>query len=133
MPYVYQKGWHGIGCFDVLIDIDDNPYFIDANFRMTGMSASIFYKLNNQHPQAGNLFSLGAVYEGTKEDFMRDVASISTGQDGWLHILTLSQNDTIWRFNACFYFSNNEELKEKCIALSARNLQSKIFEEIQKS
>lgn len=126
LPFVFKKGWFGIGCFDILIDKNDQPYFIDANFRMTGMSAMLFYALNNPSPL--KTLSLGAVYEATNEDFVKHIAPLTTKNNGWLHILTLSQNGSTWRFNACFRYDSSEDLRAKADILRATGMQSGIFE-----
>lgn len=47
LPYARDLGWYGPGGFDVLLGDDDRYYFVDANFRMTGMTTFLYAAANS--------------------------------------------------------------------------------------
>ncbi len=126
LPYAYSKNWYGVGCFDILIDLNDKPYFIDANFRMTGMTAGIFHLLNSN--EKASLCTFTGTFTGSRNEFIKNVVDLANKENGWLNILSLSQNDDVWRFNLSFFYNNNAELTRKCRILRDNGVVSKIFE-----
>lgn len=124
LPFAKKLGWFGIGCFDVLIDNKNHCYFIDANFRMTGMSACIFYHRNTNHQT--NFLSFGGTFEGNSSSFDSNVLD-SCVKNNDLEILALSRNKKIWRFNGVISFSNKGDLMKKISRIKNTGIESEIF------
>jgi len=132
LPAVREMGWHGIGGFDVLIDKDNNAYFIDCNFRMTGMSAYHFMIANNEikHP----MLSIGGEFHGSQEEIISKLAPYAgvEGSKNFMQIITLTCYKNIWRFNAAVTFSNEKQLKDQLRTLLKAGVVSQTIEQFLK-
>lgn len=113
LPVVRQAGWYGVGCFDVLTDKQGNGYFIDCNFRMTGMSAYHFLVANGKikSPLAG----FTGTFIGSQPELERALLPYAgtASADKIMQIITLSFNDNCWRFNAALLFDSSAEIPSK--------------------
>lgn len=124
LPFVQKKGWYGIGCFDVLVDAAGNCYFIDANFRMTGMSACIFNKINKDLKTS--VLSFGAKFSGSEEALRSALEGhIQTNK---ITLFAMSKNDTNWQINGCINYETGSDLHETITSLKSSNVKSAIFE-----
>jgi carbamoylphosphate synthase large subunit len=113
LPRVRNKGWYGIGGFDVLVDEDGNPYFIDCNFRMTGMSAYHFLIANKilEKPIAAFSGQFVGTAEELKEKLYQYGSRHSSGK--FLQLITISKHEDTWRFNGTISFITHEDLRER--------------------
>jgi hypothetical protein len=126
LPKIRAMGWYGIGCFDVLIDEAERHYFIDCNFRMTGMSAFLILQHNGELPP--NLLTFNSEFEGTENDFESRIVPLSIpSSENKLHIVALSRNKNIWRLNCAISFNSVEDLKETAHLMLKHGLQSKVL------
>ncbi|MDB5182781.1 MAG: hypothetical protein JWO47_565 [Candidatus Saccharibacteria bacterium] len=124
LPKVRDMGWYGIGGFDVLVDDTGKAYFIDCNFRMTGMSAYHFMIANQKlkRPVAG----FSGEFIGKSEDLIKKLSEYG-GKDAngkFLQIITMSRHDDTWRFNGTISFKNDKELKEYASLLLFADVES---------
>ncbi|MES2971230.1 MAG: hypothetical protein V4702_02845 [Patescibacteria group bacterium] len=110
LPHVREMGWYGVGCFDVLPDKSGNLYIIDANFRMTGMTAYLMLTANQQINQP--LVSFSGEFTGTLKNFedMLDQMSSDYDRKRKVHILALAVNDGVCRFNAAILYDTYAEI-----------------------
>lgn len=113
LPKVREKGWYGIGGFDVLVDEDGNPYFIDSNFRMTGMSAYHFLLANKVLERPIAAFS--GQFVGSAEELQEKLYSYASkhANDKFLQLITISKHEDTWRFNGTISFITQEDLRER--------------------
>jgi hypothetical protein len=109
LPKVRAKGWYGIGCFDVLEDRNGNHYFIDCNFRMTGMSAYHFLRSNDIIK--GAMISFGASFNGTQQQLENLLSPLLSQQaSSGLQLIALSHHDDIWSFNTALSYDTHEDV-----------------------
>ncbi len=106
LPRVRRMGWYGVGCFDVLIDEYDKPYFIDANFRMTGMTTYHFMRAAQKISVP--LISFSGSFKGTQEAFENIMGPLAGKHvpDRTLQIIALNHHDNTWGFNAALMLPN---------------------------
>ncbi len=113
LPKVRKMGWYGIGGFDILIDEIGRPYYIDCNFRMTGMSAYHFMVANGEVTVP--LVSINGEFNGTYkelEDKLYPYSSVNSPEK-FLQIIALSRHEDKWQFNATISFQCGKQLKER--------------------
>lgn len=113
IPRVRARGWHGIGGFDVLVDADGQAYFIDANFRMTGMSA--YHFLIDSGVIHRPIMSVLGEFHGT-EDQLRVALGphLAVGsQNRFLKLICLSRHGDVWRFNGALEYTSEADLAHK--------------------
>lgn len=129
LPKVRKAGWYGVGCFDILTDANDKGYFIDCNFRMTGMSAYHFLVANKRikTPLAG----FSGVFCGSQEEFEQALLPYGgKGKDRIMQIITLSHHDKDWNFNAALFFENDEQLRSHARLLLNAGIKSQALESL---
>jgi len=112
LPYVRKMGWYGIGGFDILVDQDGKAYFIDCNFRMTGMSAYHFMIANNILKKPIAAFS--GEFIGSADELRAKLSAYGhhKAEGRFLHLIAISKHENTWRFNGAITFNNETELKE---------------------
>lgn len=113
LPGIRRMGWYGIGGFDVLLDSKKHPYFIDSNFRMTGVSAYHMLVANGKIKPP--LISFGAEFNGTKQDFELALAQYASKDavNKFIQIIALSRDGDEWHFNAALNFDKPSDLLQK--------------------
>lgn len=124
LPKVREMGWYGIGGFDVLLDDTKKAYFIDCNFRMTGMSSYHFLIANKVLKKPVAAFS--GEFKGTAGEFKEKLGMYGGSQSAnkFLHIVAISRHEDIWRFNGTVSFLNDNELKERAGLILASGVRS---------
>lgn len=124
LPKVRDMGWYGIGGFDVLVDQSGQTYFIDCNFRMTGMTAYHFLIANGAI--RAPIFSFSAEFKGDKEALVRCLQPYvgGGGRDNFLHLISLSNHDKVWRFNGALSFTTIEEQRARAKLLLDHGVES---------
>jgi len=124
LPYVRAKGWYGIGGFDILVDDTGKAYFIDCNFRMTGMSAYHFLIANKRI--ISPLLSFSGEFYGNKEDFEKAILPFagvaSVGR--FVHLIALSKNDNTWRLNGALCFDTPDQLQDRATVILNAGIRS---------
>lgn len=133
IPRVRDRGWYGIGGFDILVDEHDNAYFIDANFRMTGMSA--YHFLIDRGIVKRPMMSVMGAFTGDEAALRAALGSYAAAaSDGrYLKMICLSRNGNTWRFNAALEYSNDEELLARVNELLAAGVESEVLETVRRS
>lgn len=113
LPVIRDMGWYGVGGFDVLIDSLDRPYFIDCNFRMTGMSA--FHLLVANGNITRPLISFGGEFKGSKAEFRRKLLPCGgrSSKSKFLQLIALNRDGDNWSFNAALLFDNPTQLSRR--------------------
>lgn len=128
LPEVRRKGWFGIGGFDVLMSKDERFYFVDPNFRMTGMSV---YDLLAQNKEIKKpLLSFSGTYSGSQTDFKNLMAKIarvgSTEQK--LFLTALTEHDGVFRFNSALLFDDRADIPKLSRELIGSGIQSQVLD-----
>jgi len=124
LPHVRSMGWHGIGGFDVLIDEKGLAYYIDCNFRMTGMSAYHFMVANNEITEP--LVAITGRFNGGSEEFESTMYPYagSKSSDRFLQIVAMTRHKDAWQFNASLSFSSEAELMTRARMLLGCGVES---------
>ncbi len=124
LPKIRDMGWYGVGCFDVLCDEQDRLYLIDANFRVTGMSAYHFLISNGVIKKP--LLSFGGEFVGSREQFEQRLfpyASKNSRQQ-MVQMIALTRYGNTWSFNGALAFDNHLQLKSRAWALLQQGIKS---------
>ncbi|MBP9761456.1 ATP-grasp domain-containing protein [Candidatus Saccharibacteria bacterium] len=130
VPQVRAKGWHGIGGFDVLVDENDRAYFIDANFRMTGMSA--YHFLIDAGKIHRPMMSVLGTYNGSEADLRQAFGkhAAQKSPDRFLKIICMSRHEDTWRFNGALEYTSEEDLARKVKQLIDIGVKSSVLETV---
>jgi hypothetical protein len=130
IPKVRAKGWYGIGGFDVLVDGHGKAYFIDANFRMTGMSA--YHFLIDRGLIQRPMMSIMGTFVGDEQS-LRDALSSFAAVDApnrFLKIICMSRNNDVWRFNAALEYADEQQLARRIEQVLAARIESEALESV---
>jgi len=127
LPKVRDMGWYGIGGFDILVDKEGEAYFIDCNFRMTGMSA--YHFLVDKGTIKRPIMSISGEIEGEEADFRNIMEPFSSNKakNKFLYIISMSRHGNTWRFNAALEYSNAKELTERAQAILDAGVESSVL------
>lgn len=119
LPEVRRRGWYGVGGFDVLMTEDERFYFIDPNFRMTGMTVYDFLARNNIIKKS--LLSFTAEFHGSEREFREKILPVAKpGPHQLLYITVLTRGKKVFRLNAALLFHERGEISkiaEKLVGL----------------
>lgn len=128
LPNIRQLGWYGIAGIDVLEDETGNFYFIDGNFRMTGMSA--YHLLCSQGALQAPLVSFHARFTGSRSELEAALAPLTNTHSARriATLIALSQHNGTWHVNGAIMFANQEELQQRAQALLHAGLRSEALE-----
>jgi hypothetical protein len=124
LPKVRAMGWYGVGCFDVIIDDQSKAYFIDCNFRMTGMSAYHFLIANSTLKTP--LVGMGGQFTGSEEELEKCLLPFAGkhSRGRFLQLIALSRHHDTWNFNAALMFNSDEQLHERAKKLYDAGIKS---------
>jgi hypothetical protein len=113
LPKVRAMGWYGIGGFDILLDEHNKAYFIDCNFRMTGMSAFHFMVANGEIKKP--IVSITGEFIGTAADLEKKLYPYASKQSRqkFLQLIAISHHENTWTFNAALSYNDPKQLKER--------------------
>ncbi|HSX23585.1 MAG TPA: hypothetical protein VLE74_00595 [Candidatus Saccharimonadales bacterium] len=128
LPEVRKMGWYGVGCVDVLVSPIGQPFIIDCNFRMTGMTAYLMLAANKRI--SGSMMSFSGEYKGSLAKLQETIGHISR-QDRTeipMHIITLTEQDGACRFNAAISFRQSADLSDSASRLLQAGVASKALE-----
>lgn len=132
LPTVRALGWHGVGCFDVIMTADGQPRFIDCNFRMTGMSAYHFL-LSEEHFKSP-LLGFAGKFHGNQTELKRALSNLAAvgSPNRCIQLIALNHHSGVWNFNAALTYESDFELKQKAYELLAAGIKSSALESILK-
>lgn len=128
LPALRGLGWHGIGGFDVLLDADSQPWFMDPNLRLTDFTAPLW---RSRRLAAGQsmLILPYAGFRGTIQDFRDRVAPLAREghPDQQLAVLAVLDQGSRLVVQAGLIFQGPDELVARAarlveLGLSARAL-----------
>ncbi len=130
LPYVREKGWYGLGGFDVLIDSKNNFTFIDSNFRMTAMTAYLCQMKNDRIHKPIATFT--GIFRGSDEEFEDSILPLATpgSEDRKIYISTLAKLKDSYRFNAGMLFKSQKEIPYRAKDLLAAGIESPTLERL---
>ncbi|MFA4815059.1 MAG: hypothetical protein WC924_00485 [Candidatus Gracilibacteria bacterium] len=125
LPEIRRKGWYGIGGFDVLMTKDERFYFIDPNFRMTGMTVyDLLYK--NKTIESSMLSFMGT-FEGTAKAFQKRVVPLASGKDKKMYITTLAKHGDTFSFNTALLYEGCKDIPKIAEKLMKAGIQSDVL------
>lgn len=133
VPQVRERGWHGIGGFDVLIDSSGRAVFIDANFRMTGMSA--YHFLIDAGFVHRPMISVLGEFTGSETALREAIGQFSlvTSRQRYLKLICITRHEMKWRFNGALEYSSGEDLAAKVTQLLDAGVKSDVLEAVKKA
>ncbi len=129
LPKIREKGWYGIGGFDVLIDANDSFYIVDSNFRATGLTPYFFLVKNKIIKNA--MISFAGTFCGTINDLKERIAPFAKqgAEEQILQVVSLTQDDRLFRINGAVLFDNNESLMSNARRLLDLGIDSSVLRE----
>lgn len=128
LPRIRAYGWYGIGGFDVIIDTEGQPFLIDGNFRMTGMSAYHFLIANGKITKP--MISFGGKFTGSPKAFEHAILPYA-GKDSahrTVQLIALSRHDDHWEFNGALMYDDMADLQQKIRQILTSNISSPALE-----
>jgi hypothetical protein len=130
LPKIRDMGWYGIGCLDVLTDRAGRFYFIDANFRMTGMSA--YHCLIANGAITSPLMGFSGTFTGSRAAFEAIMLPLAdrSGKHLIMQLIALSRHDQTWHFNAALFFDSHEQLVERAQHLLELKVESDALQQL---
>jgi len=128
MPRLRALGWHGIGGFDVLVDEDDRPWFIDPNLRLTDFTAPLLWRLRSGY--AGSVLILPYTsFDGDLLAFRARVAPLARpGADRHLVVLAILDQGERLLLQAGLLFEGPEQLRARAATLRRLGLSARALE-----
>lgn len=127
LPQIRDRGWYGVGGMDVLIGRNKKRYFfIDCNFRVTGMTTFLLESLKN--PKRPTVSFVGT-FTGSEEDFKSRIVPIAKekSSDQVMRIVAMMNLDGKYRFNATMYFTNAKDMKSNAELLLERGVEAEVL------
>ncbi|MGB4800897.1 MAG: ATP-grasp domain-containing protein [Candidatus Saccharimonadales bacterium] len=130
VPQIRAKGWYGIGGFDVLVDAKGRAFFIDANFRMTGMSA--YHFLIDSGVIHRPIMSVLGEFHGNEDQLRAALGQFSMPSSSarFLKLICMSRHDDIWRFNGALEYKTENELADRVKLLLDAGVRSDVLETV---
>jgi len=133
LPKMQKMGWYGVGAIDVLVDNNEDFYFIDFNCRM---AATTPYSMQIKNEVVTpSLITFTGTFKGTEADFKRDITKIARIGDPSqkIHIITLTEREGIYRLNAGVLFDQPESIKANSEELMRRGIRAEVLKVISSS
>lgn len=129
LPEVRRRGWYGVGGFDILMTEDERFYFIDPNFRMTGMTVYDFLAKNNVIKKS--LLSFSGTFHGTEKDFREKIIPVAKpGSHQQMYITVLTQGKKLFRLNAAMLFDKRKDLPAVAAKLIGLGIDSEVLRDV---
>jgi hypothetical protein len=130
LPQIRDMGWYGVGCFDVLADDQGRLYFIDSNFRMTGMSAYHFLVANRT--LEAPLLGFSGSFAGSPKALLVHLTPYAwpAGPQKIMQLIALNRQGKVWNFNGALLFENQVQLRERAKQLLRAGIKSEALEQI---
>lgn len=132
LPEVRRRGWFGIGGLDVLMSKEGRFYFIDPNFRMTGMTVYDLLACNGDI--TSSLLSFAGTFEGTKKEFTKIMTEFATvgSSNQKLYLTTLTERRGLFRFNAALLYGSRREIPALAREVLKTGLRAPVLEGLAK-
>ncbi len=127
LPKVRERGWYGIGGFDVLVDKSGKFYFVDPNFRMTGMTEHHCLVRNGFIHSP--IISFRGTFEGTEKQFIEAILPIAHPHNPrqLMTLTALTVRDQLYRFTAGMFF-DMKIIKMNASILLSKGIRSPVLE-----
>lgn len=128
LPEVRKRGWYGVGGFDVLVDKNNNLYFIDSNFRMTAMTSYLCLIKNGIIKKSVACFT--GIFKGSEKKFRETVfpLAMKSSKDKILQITAISEVDGCYHFNAALFFDEIKDIPKLAAKLLNKGIGSNVLE-----
>lgn len=124
LPAARELGWFGVGCFDVLIDTQGKAYIIDANFRMTGMTAHLIAYHNRHSTMKAASFSAVFTDHPDSIEGLRHLV-----KERSVYIAAITKNNDRCIMNASIYFEDKADLRKRIDFLASIGVETKGLEQ----
>jgi hypothetical protein len=130
LPAVRGLGWYGVGGIDVLLDHAGNTYFIDGNFRMTGMTA--YHLLCSTGQVHAPLLSFQGTFTGKQEELIAALTPLAAPEnpDRIMQVIALSGHGDTWRYNAALFFDDLPQLQYRAGLVLASGTRSDALSQV---
>jgi hypothetical protein len=130
LPRIRSFGWYGVGGFDILADANGGFYFIDCNFRMTGMTAYHFLVANDTvTPPLLSFAGSLKCSQTSLEDTLLPYAG-RHAKPQIMQLIALSRHDDCWNFNGAVFFNDPGELLKRIQTILGLGVTSDALEQI---
>ena len=128
LPRIREKGWYGVGGFDVLIDAQGKFYFIDSNFRMTAATSYLCLVYNHKIKNTPFATFTGT-FKGDEQAFRTTVLPLARvgNASQMLHITTLTSHKDGLHFNAALFFDTPVALSTHADFLLGKGVDSAVL------
>ncbi|MFA7277546.1 MAG: hypothetical protein WC101_00980 [Candidatus Gracilibacteria bacterium] len=131
LPEVRRRGWYGVGGFDVLMTEDGRFYFIDPNFRMTGMTVYDFLARNNVIKKS--LLSFNSEFHGSEREFREKILPVAKpGANQLLYVTVLTHGKKVFRLNSALLFDKRSDIPKVTEKLLSLGLVSSVLDDAMK-
>jgi hypothetical protein len=128
LPKLSELGWCGIGGIDVLIQEDGSFFFIDPNLRLTATYAYVYLAETNQVKKP--VVSFSGKIQASREEFENNILVFAEGTDPTITIISITEQDGIFRFNAGVQFDSAEDLTSKSQSLLDTGIEATVLNNI---
>lgn len=127
LPEVRRRGWFGIGGFDVLKTKDERFYFVDPNFRMTGMT--VYDLLVRNGIIKKSLLSFTGTFEGRQNEFEKMITPLAKvgSERQKLYLTSLTEHHGLFRFNAALLFDERRDIPDLAREILSKGIESSVL------
>lgn len=129
LPALRGLGWHGVGGFDVLIDQEGQPWFMDPNLRLTDFTAPLWR--SRRLPAGRSMLILPyAAFDGTIQDLRARIAPLAREGDPAQELCVLAALDQGPRLvvQAGLIFEDPDQLVSRASRLRALGLSARALD-----
>ena len=133
LPAVRERGWYGVGGFDVLVDHHGRFFITDPNFRMTGMTPYLCEARNERIRK--RMVSFTGTFHGDSESFRRAIVPLAVEghPDQLLHLIALTHHGDTYRMNGSMLFDDDADVAPSAAHLLQMGFASKALEKLRKN
>lgn len=128
LPNLAKLGWCGIGGIDVLIQADGSFFFIDPNLRLTATYAYVYLSATNQVKKP--VVSFSGKIQTSREEFENNILQFAEGNDPTITIISLTEQDGVFRFNAGVQFDSTDDLMIKSQKLLDAGIEATVLNNV---
>lgn len=133
LPSVRDRGWHGVGGFDVLVGRNNRFYITDPNFRMTGMTPYLCEARNGRIRK--RMISFNGAFRGDMASLRRVIVpfAVEGHPDQLLHLIALTRHRDTFHMSGAMLFDEDAEVAPYAARLLRLGFESKVFKKLQKN
>jgi len=133
LPKIRNRGWYGVGGFDVLIKEDGSFYFIDGNLRMTAMSTYLLKNYNGDFKKS--LLTFTGSIAGDERGFVEKMLPLAKldSENQIIYIIALTRSADAFYFNAGILFEDQDDLVTKINQLADLGIKSRVLSSFKQS